>query len=128
MRRGCGIPGTRGAWDVHVRGELLYLACHAAGIRILDISDRESPRVIAEFDDEDNGEAQGVWCDGEYVYVADNYGIEVLDIRESDSPREIGQYSGLSGAHDLYVAGGFIYVAEARKGLIIFTLTREATP
>jgi hypothetical protein len=68
-----------------------------------------------------------VWSDGQYLYVADNYSIEVLDISDTANPSKIGRHGGLSGAHDLHVDGEFIYVAEARKGMIIFTLTEEGT-
>jgi len=114
------VSETQGAWDIHIHEELLYLGCHGAGIRIISISDKESPQIIGRFNDDDEGEALGVWGDGEYLYVADNYGIEVLDVKDPTRPSEIGQYDAVRGAHDLYVVGTFIHVAEARKGLIIF--------
>jgi hypothetical protein len=113
------VAETQGAWDIHMHEDILYLGCHGAGVRIINISDRESPQIIGRFNDDDEGEALGVWGDGKYLYVADNYGIEVLDIKDPTRPIEISEYDGLRGAHDLYVVGTLVYVAEARKGLII---------
>lgn len=119
------IAGTEGAWDLHVYGDFLYAGCHGRGVKILDISDRKSPRIIGSFCDDDGGEAQGVWGDGECLYIADNYHVEVLDVRDPANPREIGEYDKVAGAHDIFVDGDYIYVAEAKKGLIIFELKKE---
>ena len=114
------VPDTEGAWSMHMHGEFLYVGCHGRGVKILDISDRRSPSVIGSYRDDDRGEALGVWGDGEYLYVADNYNIEVLDVSDPSDPREIGAYDKVSGAHSIVVDGAYIYVAEARKGLMIF--------
>ena len=114
------VSGTGGTLDVHLGGDLAYLACHAAGVRVLDVSDRASPRVVGRFDDDDGGEALAVWGDGVHLYVADNFGIEVLDLSDPTQPEQIAEYGGVSGAHDLAVVGPFVYVAEGRKGLIVF--------
>jgi hypothetical protein len=116
------VAGTKGAWDVHIHNDTLYVGCHGAGIVIVDITDKKSPRVIGRYRDDDSGEALGVWGDDTYVYVADNFGIEVLDVSDLSSPYEIGEYSRVSGAHDIYVEGEYLYVAEGRKGLMVFQL------
>ena len=113
------VQGTHGAWDIHLQDEFAYVGCHYAGIRILDLSDSEAPEVIGRFDDDDGGEALGVWGDHEYLFVADNYRIEVLDITDPTHPFEIGEYENVNGAHDFYVDGTLVYVAEGKKGLII---------
>ena len=119
------VAGTEGAWDVHVHGDFLYAGCHGRGIKILNISDRKSPRIIGSYCDDDRGEAQGVWGDGKRLYVADNYNIEVLDVSDPANLREIGEYKKVVGAHDIFVDGDYIYVAEAKKGLIIFELKQD---
>jgi hypothetical protein len=95
------------------------VGCHGAGIRILRLSDKASPQVIGRYLDDDGGEALGVWGDGAYLYVADNYRIEVLDVSDPAHPYEVGEYGRVNGAHDLCVDGAFVYVAEGRKGLIV---------
>jgi hypothetical protein len=114
------VSDTERAWDVHIHEEIAYVGCHASGIRILSLANKESPEVIGRYRDDDGGEALGVWGDGERLYVADNFRIEVLNVSDPAHPYEIGEYERVNGAHDLSVNGPFIYVAEARKGLMIF--------
>ena len=83
------------------------------------ISNKKSLQLIGSFQDDDGGEALGVWGEGKYLYIADNFCIEVLDVTDPSNPYEIGEYSRVRGAHDLCVDGKSIYVAEARKGLIV---------
>lgn len=116
------VAGTKGAWDVHIHGDCLYVGCHGNGIKILDISNKKAPRIIGSFHDDDGGEALGVWGDGKHLYVADNFNIEVLDVSDPANPFEVGKYNKVKGAHDICVAKNHIYVAEAKKGLIIFEL------
>jgi hypothetical protein len=113
------LAGTKGASDVHVHDEYLYVGCHGAGIGIFNISDRKSPQRVGSFRDDDNGEALGVWGDGRRLYVADNFGIEVLDVTDPTDPYQIGEYSRVKGAHDLCVDGSFIYIADASRGLVV---------
>ena len=104
---------------------MAYVGCRYAGISILNASAKESPQIIGRYLDDDGGEALGVWGDGEYLYVADNYGIEVLDVKDPTDPYEIGEYGKVNGAHDIFVDGAFVYIAEGRKGLIILGLERQ---
>ena len=53
------------------------------------MSDSEAPEVIGRFNDDDGGEALGVWGDREYLYVADNLGVEVLDVKDPTSTKVI---------------------------------------
>jgi len=43
----------------------------------------------------------------------------VLDVRDPAHPHKVGEYGSVNGAHDVYVDGPFVYIAEGRKGLII---------
>jgi hypothetical protein len=116
------VDGTRGACDVHVHDEYLYVARHEAGIAILDISDKRSPKLIGSFRNDD-GEAKGVWGDGKYLFVVSNR-VEMLDVSEPTSPYVIGEYSK-RGGHDLCVDGKFVYVASGRKGLLILQINQN---
>jgi hypothetical protein len=116
------LDGTKGAQDVHIHDDRLYVGRHGAGIAIFDISDRRSPAPLGSFRDDDDGEALGVWGDDEYLYVADNFGIEALDVSDPASPYEIGEYGRVRGAHDLCVDGGTVYVAAASGGLMVLVL------
>jgi hypothetical protein len=119
------VQDTQNAWDVHIHEGVAYVGCHANGIRILSLVQKESPELISRYFDDDGGEALGVWGDGKRLYIADNFGVEVLDVSDPYHPFEIGEYDKVNGAHDLSVNGSFVYVAEGRKGLIIFEITED---
>lgn len=119
-RKVATVAGTKGAWDVHRHDDVLYVGCHAAGIKILSLRDSMRPQIIGSYNDEDGGEALGVWGDGMHLYIADNFGIEVLDVKDPVHPEEVAEYGKVRGAHDLVGDEHHIYVAESRKGLIIF--------
>lgn len=124
-RKITAVAGTKGAWDVHRYKDFLYVGCHGAGIKIISLFDKELPRLIGNFRDDDSGEALGVQGFGEYLYTADNFCIEVLDVSDPTCPQEIGEYSNVRGAHDIFVDGNYVYVAEAKKGLMIFEVEQE---
>ena len=119
------LAGTKGAWNLHLHDEFLYVARHGEGISIFDISDKKHPRLLGSFRDDDQGEAQGVWGDGRYLFVSDNYGIEVLDVTDPGNPYEIDEYASVRAAHDICSDGNYIYVASASKGFMVleFSLT-----
>ncbi len=119
------ISDVGGARDIHIHGKLAFVGCHAAGVRILSLTEKENPKVIGRYLDDDGGEALAVWGDAHHLYVADNFGVEVLDMSDPSHPYEIGEYSRVNGAHDLFVSGPYIYVAEGRKGLIIFEFQND---
>jgi hypothetical protein len=122
------VSGTQMAWDVHVHEGFAYVGCHEAGVRILAVSANQLPQVIGRYLDDDGGEALGVWGDGEYLYVADNFAIEVLDVRDPAALYEIGEVGRVHGAHGLDVNGMWVYVAEARKGLMILEFQANPPP
>ena len=59
--------------------------------------------------------------DERYVYVADNQdGVEVLDIENPDRPHKVAQYKNASAHGGIAYDGQFIYLADGRKGLLVF--------
>jgi len=117
------VSGTKGAYDVHIHEEYLYVARHRDGIAILNISNKKSPKLAGSFRSDDAGEVKGVWGDGKYLFVVSNR-IEMLDVSDPTSPFKIGEYSR-RGGHDLCVDGKFVYVASGRKGLLILQLNEN---
>lgn len=113
------LPGTRSAWNIHVHEDYLYLGRHQNGVDIFSIRNRQSPRLIGNFRDDDGGEALSVWGDNSLIYVADNFGVEVLDIKNPAQPRQIEEYGELGCTHNIFVKGKLIFIASVMKGLII---------
>jgi len=92
-----------GVSDVAVDSTRDYACCSFPnGLVILDLSDPESLTVVSQFYLQ--GEGNGIFLDGQYVYLADGRsGLRILDI--SDPSRLV-----LSGSLDVdsYVADVFV--------------------
>lgn len=111
------VGGTQGAKNMEIVGDRLYLGCHGNGARILDISDPRSPKVLATFSP--SGEAWGASGDGIYLWIADlQEGVELYDARDPGRPQLIVRAENYA-PHDLTFAGGYAYLADQDKGLVI---------
>ncbi|MFW9993353.1 MAG: LVIVD repeat-containing protein [Candidatus Odinarchaeota archaeon] len=115
------VQGTAGVFDIHIHGDLMFLACHSLGARILNISNPWSPTVISTYV-KTGGEAYGVAGNNTHVYVADlQKGAYLLDITDPSNPSEIASYSN-AAPHGIFTDGEYIYLADQDNGLIILDL------
>ncbi len=112
------VSGTERAVSLHVHNDLLFVARSNQGISILDISIKESPQVISNFCDNDDGEAKDVWGNEDYLFIQDGFGIEVLDISDPSNPYEICE-NNKCGGHEIFSDGNYVYVATGKKGMIV---------
>lgn len=64
--------------SLEVSDNLLLAACGYEGIKLFDISDPFTPKLIAEYDTP--GYARMVYKKDQYLFVADTYSLEVLKI------------------------------------------------
>jgi len=114
-----GSCGTRDrAIGVHVLGDYAYVADTNSGLLVIDVSNPANPREVGFYDTP--GQAYGVYVVGQHAYVAAlGAGLRVIDISDPANPREVGFYT-LDDTMDVYVSGGYIYVADGNGGLRIF--------
>jgi hypothetical protein len=110
--------------DVYVSGSYAYIA--AEGLRIIDISNPQSPNEVGYFDTP--GYARDVHVSGSYAYVAagGKEGLRIIDIRIIDiriidisnpqSPNEVGYFDTPGYARDVHVSGSYAYVAAGDYG------------
>jgi hypothetical protein len=119
------IPGY--ANNVDVAGDYAYVAAGAAGLQVLDVSDRAHPAIVASLDTD--GTAIDVRIVGHFAYVADGAaGLKVIDIADPLSPTLVGQAQTDGIAQDLKVDLQFAYVADGANGVVIFDVSDPADP
>ena len=115
------VPETTGAWDIFIDTAKefpeLYIGCHGNGIFIVRIRSDGKYYILGHFDD--GGESLGVWFDNNNLFVADNFEFEILNVSEPKKPKKIIEIKNLSGLHDLFVEGKYIYLADGLRGLVI---------
>lgn len=110
------IPGF--ANNVDVSGNYAYVAAGAAGLQVVDVTNRSNPHVVAALDTP--GNANDVVVVGNYAYVADGtFGLQIVEITNPLAPVLAGSLDTAGTAWDLVVRGGQAFVADGGAGLAI---------
>ena len=122
--------------DLHVSGGYAYVADGDAGLRVVDVSDPTRPSEVGFYDTP--GQAHDVAVAGSYVYLADgpvgddgNWtggGLQVVDVSNPARPTEVGFCDTPRSAHDVAVAGSYVYVAGVVAGLRVVDVSDPARP
>lgn len=119
------IPGF--ANNVDVALDHAFVAAGPAGLQVVDVVDRASPRIAGSLDTP--GDAQDVVVAGRLAFVADGpAGLQVIDVSDPASPRLLGSL-GLPGAsRDVVVRGSRAYLACGAGGLAVVDVADPARP
>lgn len=114
------IPDTLGVFDIHIKEDVMFLACHRYGFKAISITDPVN--TIKLFSVNNGGEAYGVDANDHYIFIADlQDGFELW--QNSLSPQLI--YSNNKYVpHALTVVGNEVYIADQNRGLVIINLTK----
>ena len=112
-------PDTQFSNDVFVQGNYLYVA-NGNELVIIDITTPATPVNVSSFDEFD-GQVTKIFVDGNYAYLADSQGINIVDISNPASPEKIGSYA-VTELYDIYVEGGFVYLAAGVEGFLLLEL------
>ena len=88
-------PNARG---MDISGDIMMLCFDAGGIRSIDISDKENPREIGIYINEQALTTQqaynNIWINGDIAYAAVDYcGLEVLDISDPQNVTRINWWN-----------------------------------
>lgn len=119
------IPGY--ANNVDVSGNHAYVAAGAAGLQIVDVSDRKLPRIVGSLDTP--GNANDVRVVGNRVYIADgSAGLQIIDVTNPTSPSLLGSVDTPGEAQDVVVVGTRAYVADGAAGLHIINVSNPSAP
>jgi hypothetical protein len=113
--------------DLEVVGNYAFMAAGRAGLLVVDLTDPQAPRQIAQFDT--LGNAKAVEVEDGIAYVADGgAGLRVVDISTPADPREVGALNTQGSAEDVALSGRFAYVANGRAGLLPVEIGNPENP
>lgn len=119
------IPGFPN--NVDVSGNFAYVAAGAAGLQVVNVSNRAAPVLVASLDTP--GNANDVRVVGNLAYVADGTsGLRIIDITNPLAPVSLGAYDTPGDAWDVVVSGNRAYVADGSSGLIIIDVSNPQNP
>lgn len=124
-----GIFTTQNPHDAEIYKNYLYIA-DGSSIRIYNISDPERPKLVNIFTDfSDPRQVNGISISGDRLYTAAGPGwIYVLNISDPGKPEKSYQLDYLGSSNDVAVHGGYMFVADANTGLLIFDLYNRRDP
>lgn len=111
-----GVPGL--IRDIEAVGSYAYVASHAGGLRVIDVSDPSAP-VEVGFSEGRPGATRSVEVLGEYAYVLwesmayppERDGLRVVDISDPSDPVEVGFVETTKADYTALLAWPFVYVS-----------------
>jgi hypothetical protein len=119
------MPGY--ANSVRVAGNFCYVAAGAAGLQIVDVTDRTAPRITGAYDTA--GNADDVRVVGTTAYIADGTnGLVIVNVAVPSNPTLLAQFNTGGEARALVVSGGRAYIANGNAGLAIVDVSNPAAP
>jgi hypothetical protein len=108
-----------------IAGDRLYVAAHAYGLRIYDITDPEHPTLAGSLNT-GLDDAFAVAVSGTTVYVADGAGgLKIVDVTDETDPQIVegeNPSSATGTAMDVMVIDDHVYVAAGGAGVAVYDL------
>lgn len=101
--------------DIFVVGYYAYTANY--GMAVIDITDPETPIIIGRY----TGQARRLFIESDYSYIAGGYedSLKIVDISDPANPVLAAIYDTPGTPSDIFVANGYIYLADGESGLLI---------
>lgn len=119
------IPGF--ANGVSVNGNYAYVAAGAAGLVVVDVTNRSAPAIVATLPTP--GNANGVKVVSNLVYLAGGAaGLEIIDVTDPVHPVLAGAVDTPGDAVDVAVTGNRALVADSAGGIQLIDVSAPAHP
>lgn len=120
------IPGY--ANTVNVVGNYAFVAAGAAGLQVVDITNRSGPFIAGALDTP--GNANDVKVTGNLAYVADGpAGLQIIDVSNPSSPVLLGTGDTPGSAEGVAISGARAYVADGDSaGLQVLDISNSSAP
>ncbi len=122
-----GNHPTRYAKGLHIEDHILYLVDHNHGLKIFDINDPASPRLIGSCDTP--GYAEDIYIHDGLAYIADGaLGLQIITIEQPREPLIIGSYNTPGYSRDIAISGDYAFLASDICGLEIIDISSPSSP
>lgn len=98
--------------QIHVDGNLVYMADYTEGFKILNVTDPENPSLLGELND--GGEVGTFRIVGDLAFIPDfEDGLEIVNISDPAHPTELSQYdTGISFLFSIEIHNNLAYVSD----------------
>lgn len=116
------------AKNVVTMGDYAYVSYYYGGLRVFDVSDKENPAWIIDYNPTPAGPVNSAYIVGSLAYLAcGNAGMFIVDISNPASPQQLS-YATTTDAQGVYVSGIYAYVADAGTGMQIIDISSSTNP
>lgn len=122
------VSAPANAMDVRLVGDLAYVAADSAGLKIVDIRDPSTPRLVGELGA--NRIARAVEVVGNRAYVLAGSDLDVVDVADPTKPVLLSstRFPGVFNQLRVRVQGDRAYIACNSAGLLVVDVTDAALP
>lgn len=115
------------SYDVHVSGDLAYVASGESGLQIVDVSSPSLPVLRGSCDTP--GRARSVCVAGQTAYVADGTrGLQVIDVADPSRPELRGSYDTPGFVWSVDTSGTLVCLPDWDVGLHIIDASDPSSP
>jgi len=116
-----------GIQNVTYHDNILYVINVWAGIQVVDISNRETPKEIGKYLNDHR--AHNFYIDGNYGFLSDELeGVHIIDISNPAVLTRVGKITTEGNAFWVVAQNPYVFVAEEEKGITIYDITNPASP
>lgn len=115
--------------NILVRENLAFIANHAAGLTIVDISKPQSPAIVSNFNPHIDCDAVGLWKNCAILYGHWESRLVLVDVSDPARPRQtsVFQYAGKFNQGETTVEGGLAYCTSV-DGLVVVNVVDPSNP
>ena len=113
--------------DVHLAGDLAFVADGTSGLRIIDVSNPSEANEIGHYLPDD-ADVRGVDVVGSFAYLASGKpGLVVVEISDPRNPREVATIDTPRTARSVRLDGSYAYVGDL-KWLRVIDISTPSAP
>lgn len=127
-----GSAGNVGSnnYGIFVRGDYAYIAASTTGMKIVDVSNKRSPRLISTTSV--LGAANKITVSGNYAYVSvfdtpGNNGVQIFDIRNPYAPVAMASNQAWDASNEIAIHEHYILLAAGTDGLVILNTVNPSS-
>ncbi len=114
-----------GSWGVEIDGKYAYTIGWKQGLKIVDISDITSPKVIGHYKSDF---ATDIKVSDGYAYITNDYGgLDIVDIKNPKEPKRVSNVKS-NGAWSVDKKEDIVYVYDLYEGIIIINVSDKKNP
>ena len=115
------------SYSVASNGNTVYIADRFNGLQIFNVSDPETPVLLAEL--ATAGLSKAVTYENPYIYFSDDVNFYIIDVSASSSPEILGSVPITGNGGRIAVSGAYAYLANGTgNGLQIVDISEPENP